>query len=242
MFDATDKTGHRAKIRAEMMKIAIGLLMAVLAQVPASDRLAITRYQSAIKTGAVESAFNELTSLGQTLPRVLESLSDRDFEQLQRDLPGAIVSREEILVVQPNVDYFDKLAATQGDAVDRRFFAALKTIYPESVWPAYVEQQTDYSGCTAFGSGTLVEAYRVWSQFQTDLPNRYAGAVERELDRVSSELAESTCACGNPASIQSELERFIQIFPNSPIRVRVEERLNAVKAGKSNIRAGCISG
>jgi hypothetical protein len=225
-----------------MIKVSIGLLVALMAQVPASDRTTIARYQAAIKSGAIESAFNELTSLGETLPRVLESLSDRDFEQLQRDLPGAIVNREEILFVEPDVDYFVKLAASLGDAADRRFFVAFKMTYPESVWPAYAEQQTDYSGCTAFGSGKLVEAYRVWSQFQTDLPNRYAGGVRRELDRVSRELAESTCACGDPASIQSELQGFIQIFPNSPIRAKVEERLNALKTGKSDIRAGCISG
>jgi hypothetical protein len=225
-----------------MTNLSIGLLMAMVVQVPTSDRTTIVRYQAAIRSGAIESAFNELTSLGETLPRVLESLSDRDFEQLQRDLPGAIVNREEILFVEPDVDYFVKLAASLGDAADRRFFAAFKMTYPESVWPAYTEQQTDYSGCTAFGSGKLVEAYRVWSQFQTDLPNRYAGGVRRELDRVSRELAESTCACGDTASIQSELQSFIQIFPNSPIRAKVEERLNALKTGKSDIRAGCISG
>src|SRR5262245_7578500 len=225
-----------------MTNFSIALLLAMMAQVPASDRTAIARYQAAIRSGAIESAFNELASLDETLPRVLESLSDRDFQQLERDLPGAIVNREEVLFVEPEVDYFVKIAAAQGDAADRRFFAALKMTYPESVWPSYMEQQTDYSGCTAFGSGKLVEAYRLWSQFQTDLPNRYAGAVRKELDRVSRELAESTCACGDPMSIQSELRRFIQMFPNSPIRPTVEERLNALKTGKSDIRAGCISG
>jgi hypothetical protein len=173
---------------------------------------------------------------------VLESLSDRDFQQLQRDLSGAIVNREEIVFVEPDVDYFVQLAASRGDAADRRFFAAFKMTYPESVWPAYIEQQTDYSGCTAFGSGKLVEAYRVWSQFQTDFPNRYASAVRNELDGISHELADSTCACGDLTSIQSELQRFTQMFPRSSIRAKVEERLDALKLGKSDIRVRCISG
>ena len=225
-----------------MTRISIGLLMAMLVQVPASDRSAIARYQAAIKSAAIESAFNELTSLGETLPRVLESLSDRDFQQLQRDLPGAIVNREEVVFVEPDVDYFVQFAASRGDAANRRFFAVFKMTYPESVWPAYVEQQTDYSGCTMFGSGKLVEAYRAWSQFQTDLPNRYARAVRKELDRISSELTDSTCACGDVPSIESELQRFIQMFPSSSIRTKVEERLNTLRLGKSDIRASCISG
>jgi hypothetical protein len=225
-----------------MTKFPIGLLMAMLVQVPSPDRSAIARYQVAIKSGTIEAAFNELNSLGQTLPRVMESLSDREFQQLQRDLPGAIVNREEVVFVEPDVDYFVKLAAARGDAADRRFFAAFKMTFPESVWPAYIEQQTDYSGCTAFGSGKLVEAYRVWSQFQNDYPNRYASAVRKELDRISRELTDSTCACGDLPAIQSELQRFIRMFPSSSIRAKVEERLNALTLGKSDIRVRCISG
>jgi hypothetical protein len=225
-----------------MTRFSIGLMMAILMQVPASDRSTITRYQAAIQSGAIESAFNELTSLGETLPRALESLSDRDFQQLQRDLPGAIVNREEVVFVEPNFEYFVKLAASRGDTADRSFFAALKETYPESIWPSYIEQQTDYSGCTAFGSGKLVEAYRVWSQFQSDFPNRYASAVRRELDRIGHELADSTCACGDLTSIRSELQRFIELFPKSSIRARVEERLNLLTLGKSGIRVRCISG
>ena len=227
---------------AEMPKFSIGLLMVMLVQVPASDRAVIARYQVAIKSGAIEDAFNELSSLGQTLPRVMESLSDREFQQLQGDLPGAIVNREEVVLVEPDVDYFVKFAAARGDVADRRFFAAFKMTFPESVWPAYIEQQTDYSGCTAFGSGKLVETYRVWAQFQNDYPKRYASAVRQELDRISRELTDSTCACGDLAAIQSELQRFIRMFPSSSIRPKVEARLNALRLGKSDIRVRCISG
>ena len=115
-------------------------------------------------------------------------------------------------------------------------------IYPESVWPAYIEQQTDYSGCTAFGTGKLIEAYRLWSEFQTAFPDRYATAVKDELDRVGNELTGSTCACGDAASIQGELENFIQMFPRSSIRAKVEERLNTLRLGKLDIRSRCISG
>jgi len=237
------RTGQVTVLRSgEMTRLSLGFFIVALLQVPASDRAAIARYQAAIKSGSIEAAFTELRSLGATLPRVLESLSDSEFKQLERDLPGAVVNREEVLVVAPEADYFVNLATSRGDAADRRFFATFKMVYPDNTWPAYFVQQTDYSGCTAFGSGKLVEAYRLWSDFQKAFPNRYGAAVRNELARVSNELTQSTCACGDAPSIRSELQRFIREFPTSSIRARVEERLKALEAGKSDIRLGCISG
>jgi hypothetical protein len=80
----------------------------------------------------------------------------------QRSDPPRL-AREEVVFVEPDADYFVTLARAHGDAADRAFFSALKVTYPDSVWPVYVEQQTDAGGCTRFGSGALVEAYRSWS-------------------------------------------------------------------------------
>src|SRR5438552_9843119 len=137
------------------------LLIAVLlgGQLLVADRAAIQAYQSAIKSaetgrGAIEAAYSALASVREALMRVrngrdtvLEGISDEEFTRLQRELPGVLVNREEIVFIKPDVDYFSKLAAARGDAADRAFFSALKQTYPDSVWPAYVEQQTDYSGC-----------------------------------------------------------------------------------------------
>jgi hypothetical protein len=118
---------------------------------------------------------------------------EEEFRPLAR-LPGAIVSRDEVVLVEPDPDYFVRLAASRGDRADRAFASALKRTYPQSVWPVYNERQTDYSGCTRFGSLTLVDAYRVWTAFQHTFPGRYVDPVAKDVDAVVRELTTSTCA------------------------------------------------
>ncbi len=239
-----------------MPRLFTAIVATALLQMPTSERAAVSNYQAAIQAvesqpteGGIERAFNALVSLEEMLthgrgnsPSVLESLSEDEFLRLQQNLPGTRINREEVVFVKPDPDYFAKLSAARGDAADQRFFAAYRMSYSETLWPIYIEQQTDYSGCTAFGSGNLIEGYRLWSEFQSAFPNRYVAAARKELESVSRVLTESTCACGETSAVQSELQRFLQRFPISPIRARVEERLRAVQSGRSNIRARCISG
>ena len=239
----------------------LGLLLVGLhapvafAQLSASDQEAVQRYRSAVgaaESGAsgarLETAFSALGRLraallgargGQT---TLESLSEQQFADLQRQLPGAMINRDEVVFVAPDSDYFRRLAAAHGDAADKAFFDALKTTYPEGAWPGYVERQTDHSGCTRFGSMSLVETYGAWSDFQRRYPGRYAVAAQAEAKAVLDNLATSTCACGDAAGVQAELRRFVETFPGSPVRAGVERRLNAARAGKSGIRMQCVSG
>ena len=221
----------------------------LLAQLSTSDRAAVERYRSAIKSAesgasarALEVAFSAIGPVHQALIQKLESLSDDEFKRLEQELPGLLVNREEIVFIKPDVAYFTKLAAARGDDADRAFFAALKATYPESVWPTYVEQQTDYAGCTRFGSMSLVETYRLWSEFQRKHPDHYRAAANEEASAVLGELSGSTCACGDAAAIERELDQFLRTFPAAPARARVEERLQALRARRSNIRTDCIAG
>jgi len=173
---------------------------------------------------------------------VLESLPDEAFMRLARELRGAVINREEVVLVEPDLDYFQKLAAAQGDGADRAFFAALKATYPESVWPVYVEQQTDAGGCTRFGSMSLVKTYRAWADFQRKYPGRYPGAASREVDAVLKHLTESTCACGNIATVEQELQQFLGSVPPSSARDKVDQRLQALRARQSGIRTSCVAG
>ena len=162
--------------------------------------------------------------------------------RLKRELPSALINREEVVFVEPDPAYFAKLAAARGDSADRAFFAALKATYPEPVWPVYIEQQTDYSGCTRFGSMSLVDTYHAWAQFQRGFHDRYVAAAKHEVDKVIEHLTESTCACGTKASVEQELERFLESVPASPARAKVDQRLGAVLAGRSDVRTSCVSG
>src|ERR1051325_10110966 len=152
---------------------------------------------------------------------VLEALSENDFAGLQGKLPGALINREESVFIKPDVDYFSKLAAAHGDAGDRGFFAEMKRTYPVSVWPTYIEQQTDYSGCTRFGNMSLVETYRAWSDFQRTYPDRYTTAAAQEVAAVLNQLTQSTCACSDTPSVKRELDQFLLTFPASAARGRI---------------------
>jgi hypothetical protein len=234
------------------------LLMASTAstQMPDSVRAAAQAYRQAIaaleahRNGQrVEPAFNALTKVRASLMMVgadkrtvLESLSDDEFARLEHELPGVLMNREETVFVEADPDFFVQLAVGHGDAVDREFFAALKATYPESVWPVYVEQQTDYSGCTRYGSGTLVKTFRTWSQFQARFPRRYIAAVQGEVERISEALIGSTCACGNRASIEQELTQFLQTYRAARLAGAVAARLQAIQAGTTEIRVNCQSG
>ena len=239
----------------------LGLLLVGLhapvafAQLSASGQGAVQRYRAAIRVAesgaspsALETAFAALARLREVLlgvrggATVLESLSEQQFEALQRQLPGALINRDEVLYVVPDADHFRRLAAANGDPADKAFFDALKATYPAGSWPVYVEAQTDYSGCTRFGSMSLVDTYRAWSDFQRRYPGRYAVAAQAEAKAVLDQLATSTCSCGDAAGVQAELQRFVQQFPDLPVRGGVERRLKAARSGKSVIRLQCVSG
>jgi hypothetical protein len=229
----------------------------VMAQGPAPQQAAIDAYQAAIRSTvsgraprAIEAAFSALAAMRASLTQVqsgqhmspLEALPEKQFQALKQELPGVLVNRDEIVFVEPDLDYFVRLAARSGDNADRAFFAALKSTYPESVWPVYIEQQTDYSGCTRFGSMSLVETYRAWTDFQRRFSGRYVAGAAKEIQRVLQGLTASTCACRDLASVEQELQRFLRDFPASPARATLDRRLQAIRAGGSDIRASCISG
>jgi len=226
-----------------------------LAQLSTSSQAAVDLYRAAIasaqsgaSSGGIEAAFSALVAMREVLTQtrgghnVLESLPDEEFQRLRRDLPGAILNRDEVVFVEPNPDYFTTLAAAHGDAADRAFFSAFKATYPESVWPLYVERQTDFGGCTRFGSMTLVETYRTWIDFQSRFRGRYAAAAQKETDAVIDQLTTSTCACGDLGSVERELQQFRQTFPTSPARAKVDQRLQALRARSSSIRTSCVAG
>jgi hypothetical protein len=203
-------------------------------QLSPADRAAVDAYRSAISAAMREALMRRRNG-----HNVLESLPDDEFQRLRRELPGAMLNREEVVSVEPDPDYFTKLAAARGDGADRAFFSALKATYPESAWPIYLHRQTDYGGCSRFGSMTLIGTYRAWLDFQRRFPDRYAAGAKKEADGVIEHLTTSTCACGDLASVRNELERFVQSFPRSAARGRVGQRLEGLRAGRSDIRPGC---
>jgi len=237
---------------------AAALVMTIVvsgAELPNEVQKALDAYRDALAAaqqrstdGAIERAFTSLTSVHDALLHAnggrtaLEALSPEDFERLVTAMNGAVIGREEVLVVDVDTEYFLKLAASRGSNVDRTFFASRRATYPDSTWPVYVEQQTDYSGCTRFGTGTLVTEYRRWTRFVAGFPGRYTAAARREVERVSNELTQSTCACGTRDSVEQEFRQFLRVFPRTSISPMVTARFRGLRSGRSDIRPQCISG
>jgi hypothetical protein len=209
-------------------------------------RIAIQAAETTHQRRAIERAFTALGTLRETLTRVgddhktaLESLPAAQLAVLRSDLRGVLLERDEAVFVEPDCPYFAALAEARGDAADRAFFSALSATYPASVWPVYVNQQTDLGGCVRFGSLSLVDTYGTWSAFRRRYPARYSAAAGREADAVALQLALSTCACDSVPDVERELEEFIQRFPRSPVRPAMEQRLNDLRAGRTTIAPHC---
>lgn len=210
---------------------------------------ALAAAESGTTPRGVESAFAAIQDLADVLltdvpdgtRSVLESLPETEFALLQQ-LPGVLVTRVDILVVRPDAEFFVALAARAGDQADRSFTEALAATY-DSYWPVYVTRQTHYSGCTAFGEDRLLDIYLAWSAVERNFPSRYVAAVAREREEVASDIARSTCACGDAVSVVGELERIATaLTPADPIFAAVNERVAALYEGRSGIRFGCRSG
>jgi len=238
---------------AAWISAAALLACAVGARAPLTADRAIQAYRTAIQAAetshrprAIERAFTALANLREALMRVgddhktpLESFSDLELTQLRRDLHGVLLNRDEVEFVEPDCAFFSALAKAKGDAADRAFFAAFSATYPQSVWPVYVNQQTDLGGCVRFGSLSLVETYGTWLDFRRHFPGRYSAAAGSEVDAVALKLALATCACDSVPEVERELEQFIERFPRSPVRPAMEQRLNDLRAGKATIAPHC---
>jgi len=239
-----------------MFRLAAPILAAVLfVQLSAPQREGVDAYRAALaafearKAGAkLEELFGCARDVKHALlesadsASTLEALTPEAFAQLQRDLRGLVVNREETLIVEADAGFFVRLAEQFGTAADRRFFSAYKATYPDSVWAVYIEQQTDYSGCTAFGSGKLVESSRLWSEVERELSGQYHDYAHGEWLKISHELATSTCACGDRSRVERELQQYLDAFPDAPDGSAIALRLRELKEGRSNIRLQCISG
>jgi hypothetical protein len=238
------------------VEVVLATTIVLTAQLSTPAQRAVTAFRSAIVaaesgagSGSIEAAFSALLPLRNALTHgregreaVLESLPESDFRRLKRELRGALINRDEVVFVEPDIDYFVNLATTRGDRADKAFFAAMKMTYPESIWPVYEEQLTDYSGCTRFGSGDLVRTYAVWSEFQSRYPDRYNHGAAEQWESIRRELTDGTCACDDGTSVKGELDELLRAFPTSPDRSKIERRLLELDAGRSGIRFNCQPG
>lgn len=231
---------------------ACAILAAVLVLTGAADyRAAAQDYVAALSklrtrapSSSIEDVYASGVRLGELLSSgtVMESMTKEQFDALRQQLPGFLLNRDEVLIAEPEPSYFLELAQRYGTPSDRAFFTLLGRIRPDSVWPVYVEQQTDYSGCTRFGQGALVDSYRRWREFRRRFPRAYVQFVARGLSDIEEHVAQSTCACGDADGTARELVEFAAAFPDSPAAPMAAARARSIREGHSAFRFGCVSG
>ncbi len=186
----------------------------------------------------------KLFEKGRETHTLLEVLSAEDHAALQELLGGMgmAIQREEVIFARKTAKYFSELAAKYGGPADIAFFKIETELQPDSGWPIYTKQQTDYSGCTDFASGTLVKSYDQWRAYRAQYPDAYAKEVEDRLADIEGNLTNSTCACGDAAGVEIELHSFIETFPDSPVFEEVRQRLRKLHDPEVGMRFDCISG
>jgi hypothetical protein len=212
----------------------------------------VTEYLQALEdledgTGSVERLWLEVQKLRNALilhddGRLFTRLSEYDFNLLREHLRGIFLSRFETLHCDPDSLFFLEASRRQGTTADVRFFECYRQTYPRPKWPIYLQGQTEYTGCTDFGSGKLVELYGVWHSFKTSHPSDYIVPVKEILDDIKSNLERSTCACGSRETVEHELQSFVDRFPKHLLAATVSNRLTRLRAGLGDIRLNCISG
>jgi hypothetical protein len=177
---------------------------------------------------------------------LLEQLPPPTYRSLKRRLEshGLLVNREETVFVTIDPGFFLALAKRYGTAGDVQFFQLYEQMYPGdgAIWPAYIEQQTDESGCTSFAPHKMIDLYAGWRDYRARFPNSYSKRVGELLHEIESQLSGATCVCEGQPEVAAELRAFLARFPDETISPKLAARLRALDEGHSDIRFHCLSG
>lgn len=204
---------------------------------------AIGKFQSDIvKTSSLENVYHQGQAAASKLIPALESLSPVDFDSIVKKMRGYVINRDEVIFVLPDFKFFGELSKKQGTDADVAFFAFMSDLRPANVWPAFIEQQTDYSGCTDFGKGLLTNLYRKAVNFSDKNQTAYKIDIDEVIREIKAELTESTCACGDMDSAIKEFNLFISTFPAADVTPMIKKRILDIKSNKSFMRFNCTSG
>lgn len=213
----------------------------------------VARYKKALE----QSQLNQTVNVEQLFELAVAAAREIEQEIIWRDsatgqpspptpsemrVEGLLISTEEALFAKPSPQFFADLARRKGRPVDRTFFELLVKTRPDGIWPLYIEQQTDVTGCTRFENPELVSVYKGWVGFQKRFPEPYNAQVRTELRDLEDEILTSTCACGARAATIEGLKSLANAFPGTAIALGIEKRLQTIQAGKAQLRFNCLSG
>lgn len=201
---------------------------------------ALRKFQKQGKHVSIENVFRK----GKTLSdkqQELEVLDDNEYSRFERKMKGFLVNRQEVVFIEPDLKFFEKQSRRYGLSSDVAFFKLMQRIKPNSVWAAYIEQQTDYSGCTKYGSGLLTRLYGDLLHFKKAYPNRYVADINNEIEGIITEFSVGGCSCGDLESVLKEFRFFIRSYPRDRNTPKIRRNLTQIKKHR-DFRPNCHSG
>ncbi len=232
---------------AALILVAVGLSAStVFSQTKSILKLAeeysnaLRKYQKQTSRSSVESLVRKGTILSRHLDK-LENLSVEDYELFEKKMKGFVVNREEVVFVEPDLKFFAALSRTKGVSSDVAYFALMQQIKPDSIWAAYTDQQTDYSGCTIYGNGLLTKLYGKALNFKSKYPKAFSAEINEEIKGILEPLTDGDCACGNRVDVIKEFRLFIKTFPKDKNTPKIRKRLAIIQKDK-DFRFNCQSG
>lgn len=180
------------------------------------------------------------TSYGQTRPLpTIEDLSDADYDSLCTRLRGMALNRSETVFAEADSATFLPLARAKGLPADRGFMVSYFATRPMA-WPAYVVQETDFSGCNDYGSGAMVDIYARWRRFRAEHAGSYERASLEQWQELRRLFRDPGNPCGGPGSVLRELALFLDRFADEDIAPEIRDSMTAIREGRSAIRFPAI--
>ncbi len=180
---------------------------------------------------------NDLMTISKDLAWI-EYLSDADFANLRSRLKGFVLSRGLDIFADPDPKFFRALAEKRGEPADLAFFTLMeKSIAPDYL-PVYVKPQ-GRGVCVRYGENLIAPYYAGWLEYQRQSPGHYKDKVTQSLADVEDAVGLGTCACGEIASVQQELNGFVNRFPTAAVNGRIRDRIEQLDKDPGKLPVRC---
>jgi hypothetical protein len=229
-----------------LLMFLLCLLSTVHAQGPSILHVA-KKYSTALRNvengrsrETIESLFRKGKQVSDKLDE-MENLGENDYTRLQTLMRGYTINREEVLFIEPDSKFFDGLSRRFGTAKDVRFFGLRRLIKPDDAWAAYIEQQTDVTGCTIYGNRSLTSLYGRAVSYRRAYPNAYSGPIQGFLEDILLQFSDDICSCGSSDGVLREFRLFVKRYARDKHTPGIRQRLNNLDDGKG-VRINCQTG
>lgn len=150
------------------------------------------------------------------------------FEQkMAQQVPGySVLSGAESLHYDVDANAFLKLAEQHGTETDRDFFKLHEISFRYGNWPAYIEPQTDITGCIKYGSSEYLDFYKNWNAFLKVHPQGYYATRAKQY--LSAFYVTHRCSCDSKEDTIHGLENLARISSDAQVKetiaVEIEKR------------------